>query len=216
MRIKILKNNACCLAKFNNGRYEVGDICVEECCFDHQMRNYIESIHHSDLCITKNIGLGEQFFFSILRYFNKRQDERCDCIGHLTKDGETFVINIDKIIAGNKIYPEDHHRFLIVPLSPEKLFFTSDFSRSILTSDGVITLEQDQFIGVKDGLIEELDTQEVLDIISKGKCDTSPLFSSLRLNPVAKRPARPRKGTIIYNKNNDKLEIYNGQEWIEL
>jgi hypothetical protein len=105
---------------------------------------------------------------------------------------------------------------LISPFIPDKLFFTGEFSRSILTSDGVITLDQDQFIGVRDGLIEELDVQEVLEIISKGETETSPLFSSLRLKPVSKRPVRPRTGTIIYNKNNNKIEAYNGKDWIEL
>lgn len=216
MRIKILKNDAFCLAKFNNGQYEIGDVCVDECCFDYEIARYIKSCTDDSHCITKTVALEERFFFSIIRYFNKRQDERCDCIGYLTKNGEKFVINIERIISGNKIYPEGHHRFLIVPLCPDKLFFNSDFERSILTSDGVITLEQNQFIGVRDGLIEELDAEEVLEIISKGKTETSPLYSSLRLNPVTKRPSRPRKGTVIYNKNNDKLELYNGQEWIEI
>lgn len=214
MRIKILKNDAFCLATFNGGRYEIGDVCLHECCFDHETKNFIELNQDPQRCITQTIPINEQFFFSIVRFFQKRREEQCDCIGHLSKDGEIFVLNIDKIINGNRIYPENHHRFLITSYFPTNNFFNENFSRSILTSDGVITLEQDQFIGVKDGLIEELDVQEVLDIISTGKSDTSPLFSSLRLNPVSKRPARPRKGTIIYNKNNNTLEIYNGQEWI--
>lgn len=216
MRIRILKTKACCLAQFKNDRYEIGDICVDECCFDYETRIRIKEMHESEECLTKHVEIGEFFFFSILRYFKQQETARHDCIGHLTKDGDKFILNIDKIIDGGNIYKEDHHRFLITPLCPDKFFFTRGFSRSILTSDGVITLEQDQFIGVRDGLIEELDVQEVLDIIAKGKCETSPLFSSLRLDPVVKRPKRPSKGTIIYNKNNNKIEIYNGQEWIEL
>lgn len=216
MRIKILKNDAFCLAKFSNGRYEIGDICVDECCFDYEITNYIKSLDHDSKCITKTVEINEKFFFKIIRYFNKMQHEKCSCIGYLSKDGEKFILNIEKVIDGNSIYPEQQHRFLITSHFPTNNFFNENFSRSILTSDGVITLEQDQFIGVRDGLIEELDTQEVLDIIAKGKCETSPLFSSLRLNPVVKRPKRPSKGTIIYNKNNNKIEMYNGQEWIEL
>jgi hypothetical protein len=216
MRIRIIKGGACCLAQNNNGRYEIRDVCVDDCDLDYEYRDYVNSLTEAGLCITKCVELEEQFFFSILRFFKKKYQERCDCIGHLTKDGDIFVLNIDRIIGGNKLYPEDHHRFLIVPLIPDKLFFNNDFSRSVLTSDGVITLEQDQFIGVRDGLIEELDVSEVLEIIAKGKTETSPLFSSIRLNPVTKRPTKPRKGTIIYNKNSDKMEVYNGQEWIQL
>lgn len=216
MRIRILKNDAFCLAKFTNGRYEIGDICVDECCFDREIASFIESLDDHSRCITKTVELNEKFFFSIKRYFNKKEFEKCGCIGYLTKDGDKFILNIEKVIDGNTIYPEQQHRFLITSFFPSNNFFNEQFARSILTSDGVITLEQDQFIGVRDGLIEELDVQEVLDIIAKGSCETSPLFSSLRLNPVTKRPKRPRKGTIIYNKNNDKLELYSGQEWIEL
>lgn len=216
MRIRILKNDAFCLAKFENGRYEIGDICVDECCFEHSISNYIKSLGHDDKCITKSVEINEKFFFTIIRYHEKVQQEKCGCVGYLTKDGEKFILNIDDYIDGNKLYPESHHRFLITSYFPTNNFFNERFSRSILTSDGVITLQDDQFIGVRDGLIEELDVQEVLHIIAKGKCETSPLFSSLRLNPVAKRPARPRKGTIIYNKNNNKIELYNGQEWIDL
>lgn len=212
MRIRILKNNACCLAKFENGRYEIGDICLKECCFDSDVENYLK--HHAD-CITKHIETGEKFFFCVTRYYNRVPHEKTGCIGHLSKDGDKFILNIEKEIDGNKLYPESHHRFLITSFFPTNNFFNENFSRSVLTSDGVITLEQDQFIGVRDGLIEELDVQEVLDIIAKGSCETSPLYESLRLKPVSKRPRRPRTGTLIYNKNNNKLEIYNGQEWIE-
>lgn len=218
MRIKILKSDVCCLAKYNfyKSRYEVGDVCIEECCFDYEIHNAIHARMHEDQCLTKSVSLEEQFFFSIVRYFNKMRDEQSNFIGHLTKDEDKIVINIDKFLSGSRIYPEEHHRFLVTPFYPDSVFFTDEFSRSVLTSDGVITLEQDQFIGVKDGLIEELDVQEVLEIISKGKADTTPLYSSLRLNPVAKRPTRPRKGTVIYNKNNNKIEVYNGQEWTEI
>jgi len=216
MRIRTIKTSACCLALFNNNRYEISEVCLTDCGFDHETHIYVKTLSDSGGCITKCVEPGEQFFCSILRFFKQRQQEQCDCIGHLTKDGNIFVLNIDRIIGGNKLYPEDHHRFLIVPLIPDKLFFNNDFSRSVLTSDGVITLEQDQFIGVRDGLIEELDVSEVLEIIAKGKTETSPLFSSIRLNPVTKRPTKPRKGTVIYNKNSDKMEVYNGQEWIEL
>lgn len=215
MRIRILKNNALCLAKFTNGRYEIGDICLDECCFEPDINRFIQSLPPDANCITKSVEIGESFFFSIILYHNKVQQQTSYCIGHLTKDGDTFVLNIEKQIDGSRIYPEDHHRFLVTPYFPTNNFFNENFSRSVLTSDGVITLEQDQFIGVRDGLIEELDVQEVLDIIAKGSCETSPLYESLRLKPVSKRPKRPRTGTIIYNKNNNKLEVYNGQEWIE-
>jgi len=216
MRIRTIKNNVCCLSEFKNNRYEISDVCIDECGFDHDVAQYVQQLSEAGKCLSTVVDLQEKFFFSLSRFFKGSFQERCDCIGFLSKDQDVFVLNIEKIINGNKLYPELHHRFLVTPLIPDKLFFTGEFSRSILTSDGVITLEQNQFIGVRDGLIEELDVQEVLEIISNGETETSPLFSSLRLKPVSKRPSRPRTGTIIYNKNNNKIEAYNGKDWTEL
>lgn len=193
-------------------RYVIGDECLSECQLDY----YTDLYAKDSKCITQSVALEEKFFFSLEKYFRGNIVEQSKCFGHLTQDGPTFILNINGIFSGSHLYPDPNDSLFVTPFAPDNIFFAGIFPRSILTSDGVITLEQDQFIGVKDGLIEELDVQEVLDIISKGQAEKSPLFSSLRLNPVAKRPARPRKGTLIYNKNNNTIEVYNGQEWKEV
>lgn len=216
MKIRTLKNDAHCLVEFRNGRYEVGGVCIDDCCFDADTYRYIKNNSSPKSCITQSIGIGEKFFFSMLRFYNKRVDEKNGNIGFISKDKDTYILNIDEIIEGNKLYPESHHRFLVIPYFPRENFFNNNFSRSIITSDGVITLEDDQFVGVRDGNIEEIDANELLEIISRYSTKRSAIYESIRLQPISKRPLRPRKGTIIYNKNKDKLEYYNGKDWREI
>lgn len=213
MRIKILKNDAFCLAQFKNGRYEIGDVCIDDCCFDRQISDYIKKSMTSERCITQTIPINSRFLFKISLYHNKKLCEECACIGFLTKDKDTHILNIEKYVEGNKIYPESHHRFLITSYFPSNNFFNHSFERSVLTSDGVITLDKNQFIGVKDGLIEELDVKEVLDILSSAKTEKSPSYKQVRLQSVRTRPARPTRGTIIYNELADEFEVYGKNGW---
>ena len=213
MKIKILKNDAFCLAEFKNDRYEIGHVCVDDCCFDQELHNYLKNDSIPKCCITQSIGIEERFFFNMTFYHNKKQQEECAGIGYITKVDNVFVFNIEKIIAGNKLYPESHHKFLITTYFPSQNFFTSDFNRSILTSDGVITLEDDQLIGVRDGNIEELDVSEVLTMLSKGKIEKSPLYRQVRIQSSRTRPSRPVKGTIIYNEVSDEFEVYGKNGW---
>ena len=213
MRIRILKSDAFCLAEYKKGRYEIGNVCVDDCCFDREIHRYVHANLSKETCISQAIPPNERFFFNITLYFNKKRQETCSCIGFVTHEGEVHVLNIESIIDGTEIYPEDHHKFLITPYHPSKNFFDGDFERSILTSDGVITLEDNQLIGVRDGKIEELDVLEVLDILSKGKTEKSPSYKQVRLQSVRKRPARPARGTIIYNEIADEFEIYGKNGW---
>jgi hypothetical protein len=203
------------LAKFENNRYEITD-CLDECCFDREVTEHLRQHSKSDRCITQSVPIGEQFFFSIVLYHNQKHQETCDCIGTLEKDGDIFTLNILKIIGGDKLFPEDHHRFLITSYFPSKNFFSGEFYRSVLTSDGVITLEDNQMIGVKDGLIEELDVNEILDMLSKAKTGRSPSYRQVKFQPLRKRPARPSKGTIIYNEVADEFEVYGKNGWRKL
>lgn len=216
MRIKILKNDAFCLAQFKNDRYEIGHCSLDDCCFDREITEFLRQNMNSEQCITKTAPINEQFFFSILLYHNKVEQEKCDCIGTLDKDDDTYVLNVERIIDGNKIYPESHHKFLITSYFPSKNFFNGGFYRSVLTSDGVITLEDNQMIGVKDGLIEELDVNEVLTMLSKSKTEKSPSYKQVKLQPSRKRPSRPTKGTIIYNEVADEFEVYGKNGWRKL
>lgn len=168
-------------------------------------------------CITKQVDLGELFFFSLKRYLKGKVEETCGCIGFLSleEDG-TYVLNVEKIVEGSKIFVLDHHRIVVTGYYPTSNFFNGEFSASLLTSDGVITLDADHFIGVKDGKIDELSAEEVLSVLSSYGTEKSPSYSSLRLNPVSKKPSRPRKGTVIYNKTTDNVEVFNGKEWRDL
>ena len=185
MRIRILKNDAFCLAKFQNNRYEVTN-CLHECCFDRELTEHLSQHSNSEQCITQSVQVGEQFFFSIVLYHNKKQQDKCDCIGTLEKDDDIFVLNVLKIIGGDKLFPEDHHRFLITSYFPSQNFFSDEFDRSVLTSDGVITLQDNQMIGVKDGLIEELDVNEILTMFSKAKTEKSPSYKQVKLQSLRK------------------------------
>jgi len=213
MRIRILKNDAFCLAQFKNNRYEIGHCSLDDCCFDQEVTEFLRHNTGSEQCITKTVPINEQFFFSISLYHNKVQQENCNCIGTLDKDGDKYVLNIKKIVGGDKIYPESHHRFLITSYFPSKNFFSGEFYRSVLTSDGVITLEENQMIGVKDGLIEELDVNEILEMLSKAKTEKSPSYKQVKLQSSRKRPSRPTKGTIIYNEITDEFEVYGKNGW---
>ena len=71
-------------------------------------------------------------------------------------------------------------------------------------------------IGVKDGLIEELDVNEILDMLSKAKTEKSPFYKQVKLQSSRKRPPRPTKGTIIYNEVADEFEVYGKNGWRKL
>jgi hypothetical protein len=216
MLIRILKNYCCCFVEFHDNFYEVKEYCDGDFSFDQETKYFINQLNNSGKCATKEISENEKFFFTLKRFLERRLAEESSYIGFFEKTGEKVILHTERLVSGIGISPQENQKFLICPYFPEKIFFDNDFSRSILTSDGVITLGEDQFVGVRNGLIEELDVGEVLDIISKGETEKSPVFESLRLKPVTKRPSRPREGAVIYNKGSKKLEFYNGKDWSEI
>ena len=154
-----------------------------------------------------------RFFFQLSRYFNGKLDENTGYYGYLTKDGDATVLKTEKVIEGREIFPNYYHVFLVTPYFPSRNFIFNEFDRAILTSDGLITLDDNQMIGVKDGCIEELDTEEVLDMLSRAKTEKSPSYQQVRLQSVTKRPKRPSRGTIIYNELSDQYEVYCKNGW---
>lgn len=212
MRIKILKEDAYAVVQFDNGKFILHNCPIEECCFSPDIENHIKSSNPTP-CITQCAPIETRFFFKMLRFHNKIPSGTCGAFGFLQKNGDQVELVVEKVIQGNRFFPELQEKFLVSSFSPPQDFFNDYFDRSILTSDGVITLSDNQFVGVKDGLIEELDVQEVLDIISKGKTEKSPLYKQVRLQSLRKRPARPARGTIIYNEVADEFEVYGKNGW---
>jgi hypothetical protein len=116
----------------------------------------------------------------------------------------------DELIVLLTYYPENYQGALLVPNS----VITSSSNLVQLT-----TLPNNSLLGRLDGDIEAVTFHELqesapfVDVVKKVLKAIGTVFAkALTLSP-RKRPKRAQKGTLIYNKDTDCVEVYNGTEW---
>lgn len=208
MKTKILPTNSFCVGTWNGGSIEVGNCKLEDCCIDYNVEANLSRLDTP--CLTKQVQENERFFLAVTQWSGPRvQVHQSIHIGHL--EGNTLTL--DEQISGDNPQFNNGDALLCYSVAPSSAEFLQDHPCCILTADGMLTLAKDTFIGFKDGAIDTLTADELLEQLARGKGERSPHWKQLQLSPLTKRPARPTKGLLIYNEISDSMEFFNGTSW---
>ena len=138
-------------------------------------------------------------------------------IAHLQFYEKHYILNIDRCISSHDCLSnlELAKSYIITSYFPSDLKFL-DGDACILTTDGLVQLEEGFLVGMKDGVIQEMSPKDVLESQGSVKTPKSPSYGSLVLTPRSKYPKRPRKGEIVYNEVSQTLDVYTGTTWMRV
>ncbi len=210
MKIKITRDSYC-FGTRKDDYSTIGDCCAEDCEIDVCMAQSIETANLP--CLTKEVAEGEPFFFGVTHYSIGLVSNTSNYYGQFeTLDG-ILTLKITHKISGARYQYRDGDKVFIFSHQPTDLSLLPDHRCSILTSDALICLEEDSYIGYKDGHVDELSASELLEQLSRHDAERSPHYERVELSPLTRRPKRPRQGTLIFNKVSKKLELFNGKSW---
>ena len=209
MKIKILPESFC-TAEYEDGNFLVGRCNIDECGVDESVKLQIQ--HYNPPCLTEQVDEGDLFFFGIRLHEEGTTLSTSFYTGHLKSvDGEKTIVPKEQV-GGDYLHLINGDRVLLFTHRPTDLSFL-DLHCSVMTSDALLTLEPDTYIGYKDGCIDVLTADELLDQLSKHGAKKSPSFEELSFKPMHSRPRRPRNGTLIYNTVLGALELFDGTSW---
>jgi hypothetical protein len=212
MKIKILKKNELTLGEYRDGHIWLG--CSPEDCegvMHRDLHNFLK-VGHPD-CIIKSVKEGEPFFCSVGLMLGRDLVEESHAIARVVHDPKGCRLSIDRYLGRKHWNPQHGDKFVIGAYQPTNTSYLPHLGCSVMTSDGLICLEEDQYIGVKDGEIVELSATELLEQLSKHKAARSPRYEAVEVAPTRVRPSRPRAGTIIHNQVTGKLEVFTNNKW---
>ena len=210
MKIKI-PHDSFCFGTWNSDYFTIGDCCAEDCEINDHLKISIESANLP--CLTKSVGEGEPFFFGVSVYSIGNIANTSHYIGQFeTLDG-ILTLQTRQLIEGQNYKYGHDQKVLIFAYQPSDLSLLPSYTCSVLTSDALICLEEDSYIGYKDGHVDELSASELLEQLSRHDAERSPHYERVELSPLTRRPKRPRQGTLIFNKVSKKLELFNGTSW---
>lgn len=208
MKIKILKGNTLTRCRWSEGQINIGCDKDLHCC-DHDPAYAWMCDTRSDSfsCVTSQVDEGQKFYCNLIPEGKKSIISTC----YLEK-GALKGYDRDKFST----LPEDTSVLLVpnIPTSPNVSDFYGD--GMIFTSDGVLQLEEGDFITCVKGEITKVNRNEVLEMLSKGKeVSQSPSYKKVRVSPVTTRPKKPKPsvGTVIFNKNTGNLEVFTKDGW---
>lgn len=210
MKIKI-PHDSFCFGTWNSDYFTIGDCCAEECEIDEHL--LLSIVNQGLPCLTKAVNVEEPFFFGVSTYRIGLLENTSNYIGQFeTLDG-ILTLKTTRLVNGQRYRYRDDEKVLIFSYQPTDLSLFPDYKCSILTSDALICLEEDSYIGYKDGHVDELSASELLEQLSNHEAERSPHYERVELSPLTRRPKRPRQGTLIFNKVSKKLEFFNGKSW---
>ena len=188
-----------------------GKLIVSCCCEDDvdiPVRE-ISTVNNEKLCLSKVAKPNEEFFFKMTGYKYNSAVSWMFGAATIKKHGDQteFIITkeMQKSWRGGKM--------VISPYVPSLSDLIVYFDNCLLTSEGLISLNEGDFLGCVNNDIENLTVKQLLTRFSKEKTETSPSYKQLKLQSSRKRPERPVKGTMIYNEASDELEIYGKNGW---
>lgn len=171
-------------------------------------------------CVIKNIGLNTPFFYQVDQYKKKEVVFRERGIGRILSDERGVKLSRDIVLevqheksSESAAFGVSPHNFGDNPLTvgsfvPNKINTTYPFVNSIFTSEGVIILEENEFLmaDTENGFFGAT-VEDLIKLIVKNKTG----FQAPSI-----KPKKPKQGTIIFNKATKKFEGYDGKGWIEL
>lgn len=206
MKIRILNKNEHCFVRSTEDGLIFGDCCAEDC---NMADDYHLFLTHNGKCVRSVVQDNESFFFTLTK-FDKGYGSVAQYYGYF-QDNELII---EEYIDGVDLSHEDGHVFLVSGFVPYKVYpRNKEFDSFILTADHMLTLGPDEFIGFKDGEIQNLSASEVLTSLSRANTTKSPTYKELRLEKSKTRPKRAKDGTIIYNTASKKLEFFSQGIW---
>ena len=226
MKIRILQKSETTLGVVQDEHIILGDICVADCCDFPLVWRRIFSGETGDEkfefpCLLDSLVFGEKFFYKIQHFVGKDRDYIENGIGFIEKTEQGPRLNREKILNSQEglnfaystpVSLPDGTHVIVTGSYPYKLsHYTNE--PAILTSKGVMVLEENNLFTVKDGEIVEITPRELQNMLSKTSPSKSPSYSSIQTSPLLKRPARPKEGTIIFNKISKQLEVYTNKKW---
>lgn len=213
MKIKILKNNEFCFAKYDGLNFTVDNCCIDDCTHLDPISDALIRAGHNCSALQESVKAGEYFFLKKVFYPSRSIEVESIYTGRFINDGGGLKLELDRFISGEKIRHRKDDIVLIKSFQPNNISFLQSQRRSVMTSDCILTLDDDEFLTVVNGSIDKITKQELLKLLSKEKVESSPSYKKLQLTPQNSRPQRPRKGTVIFNDFSKKLEYYDGNEW---
>jgi hypothetical protein len=209
MKIRTLNPNNYCLANVIDGQFDLN--CHLENCIKSLSREMVAFLSVSDNqreCISVCVAENEPFFCRIILFQNGKQINQADFVAHYANGR----IVTDEAISGQRVNYEDEDKVLIFPYYPDN-FTLYEHDQCIFTSDGLVELEQNTLLGIKDGRLDKLDADEVLKQLAAGAGANSPSYEVVKMVPTPTRPKRPKEGMMILNKVTGKLEVYSNKKW---
>ena len=211
MKIAILPNNSYCLATCDGGEIVIGDCTLKDCSVGRELEDYLSNSDHP--CLTTLVEDEEPFFVAVNFCLGGQPISQSTHVGHFqTADGKKTLV-IDEDIAGDRILKRDGDHLLIYAYQPSNLSFLPNQHCYVMTSDALITLEKDEYLGYKEGHIDSLTADELLEQLGRYTTGRSPAYERVQLSPVWSRPDRPVEGMFIYNKISQRLEYFDGTFW---
>ncbi|MDC0297271.1 hypothetical protein OAK92_01725 [Crocinitomicaceae bacterium] len=163
-------------------------------------------MHCQDDCVCEDeIPTDCDFYFKLIsqknaEYLGKCHTDQLDTLGFTNPSFFTFS-------------PPDGV-YVLTSYCPSSLDDGELYGDNLIhTSDGVVEIEQDEFLVNKSGHIASATPEEVLSIFSRRKVNISPSYKELRLSNSRTRPARAAVGTLIYNQNTGQLEFKGKNGW---
>ena len=208
MKIKILKGNTLTRCLWSKGQITIGCHKDLHCCDHDPAYAWICDTRGDSLeCITSQVEDGQKFYCKLVPEGKSGVISTC-----YIEDGVLFGYERDKFTP----LPEDTSVLLVpnIPTSPHGSDFYGD--GMIFTSDGILQLEEGDFVACVKGEITRVNRVEVLEMLSKGReVPQSPSYKRVRISPVNSRPKKPRPtvGTVIFNQNTGNLEVFTKEGW---
>jgi hypothetical protein len=217
MKIKILRDNEIELAEYQGGVFRLGTVELDDIRLDID-RDVLQYLEEGPILhITDSVQLNSPFFYSVTYFLARIVISSSQCIGYLELSDDGGVELVETLrVSGDLVQLSDGDRVVISSFQPNNFSFIPGYESSILTSDGLIILSNGSFLANKDGVIDGITSEEVLEQLSLISTDKSPSYSSLTLQPVSVRPEDPREGTLILNQNTGKLEVFMNQSWTQV
>lgn len=210
MKIMILPD-AFCVGVWQSGSIKIGKCCVKDCNIEWNLESHLQGGLLP--CLTKQISINQPFFCNISKYNQRVRTCNSFCVSHFVREGDNLALVPGYQTGGDRLRLTDGDSVLVNSHKPKDFSFLPNHSCSILTSDALLVLEKESFIGFKNGHIDILGPEEVLEQLSSHVARNSPSFEQVHVEPTSSRPRTPRRGTLIFNKLTSTLELFNGESW---
>jgi hypothetical protein len=208
MKIRILNKNEHCFVRRTEDGLIHGGCSAEDCCMSKDYELFLCSADHP--CLRESVKDGESFFFELSRFENRKLSTVARYYGNFTEN----LLNIEEYIDGVDEDGEIGAVYLVSGFVPAQVYpRKKEFDSFIQTADHLLSLNENEFIGLKDGEIQNLSPSEALACLSEGFVEKLPLANQIRIAETRGRPVLAEEGCIIFNSINKKLEIFTGGLW---